>query len=309
MKKIILILIALFVIGNVFAATNLNFTQNSKEKIEFTSGSSPHFVVKDIRQDPFPANPGSSSDIYFRVDNLGGEFGSPKFDLILTYPFSLDQSSKGIQEFPALEAGDKLTLHYKINIDKDAVPGDYEVQFVAYAGSGTYYPYFFDIKVDDVTTDFDVAIQDVTKDGVAIAISNIGKNTANAITIILDNQENFDLLGTPSYIIGNLNSGDYTIVSAFIKPKENLNGELKMKVDIDYTDIIGNRRKVHKEIPVLMTTQTKKGFDELTSFVVYNGEEPNKNKSSNIFMYISLILALGIIGLIIYYKRKKNEDN
>lgn len=305
MKKIILLLMVFFVIGNVFAETNLNFSQESKEKVEFASGTSAHFIIKDIRQDPFPANPGSSLDLYFRIENLGGSLGSPKFDLILTYPFSLDPSSN-IGAFPALEAGDKLTLHYKVNVDKDAVPGDYEINFIANAGSGAYFPYFFNVKVDDVTTDFDVALQDVTKDGASIAISNIGKNTANAITINFNNQEDFDLLGTPSYIIGNLNSGDYTIVSAFIKPKEN-NKELKLKLNIDYTDIIGTRRTIHKEIPVLMTTQTEKGFNELTSFVIYNGEE-NKNSSPNIFMYISLILVAVIIGLIIYF-RKKNENN
>ncbi len=310
MNKLVVFLMGLLLLVNgasAFTGSNLTFSQQNDNSVNFERNSASHFVIKDIRQDPFPANPGSYLDLYLRVENTGGNIDNPKFELRLSSPLSLD-SINNVEQFPALGSGDKLTLHYKINIDKDAFPGEYDLEFRAYGSENLYYPYFFKIKVDDVTTDFDVALQDVTKDGVAIAISNIGKNNANAITVRLDNQQDFELLGIPSYIIGNLNSGDYTIINTLLKPKDNT-GNKVLKLSIDYTDIIGTRRTLEKEIPIFMTVQTKKGFEDLTASVVSNGQEQKNQGSSKLFMYASLILAAALIGVVIRNRRKnKNEE-
>ena len=304
MKKLILILISLLLVNNTFAFTgeSLNFSQSNKNKVEYQSTAVSHFLIKDIRQDPSPANPGTYLDLYFRIDNIGGDIAQPRFELLLPSQFSLDKTTI-TQDYPPLLAGDKITLHYKVQANKDAVPGEYEIEFRAYSEKGIYYPYFFNIKVDDVTSDFDLALQDVTKDGAAIAISNIGKNTANAITISLDNQEDFDLLGTSRYIIGNLNAGDYTIVNTLLKPK-NTNQELKLKVQIDYTDIVGTRRTATKQINVMMTQQVKKGFTELENLVL-TSNQPKQQGNSRVFLYTSIILLTIIIVLVLRYKRRK----
>ena len=190
--------------------------------------------------------------------------------------------------------------------DKDAVLGEYQVEFRAYDNPNLYASYFFNVKIDDVTSNFDVAFQDVNKDGVSIAVSNTGKNTANAITVKLDNQKDFDLLGISNYIIGNLNAGDYTIISTLVKPKDSNNENLDLTLDIDYTDIVGNRRTVHKDIPVAMTYQVKKGFTDLTDAVIIN-PNLNKNSGSKFYMYTTIILVLVIIGMV-FYRRRKNRD-
>ena len=90
-------------------------------------------------------------------------------------------------------------------------------------------------------------------------------------------------------------------------PKENKKGELKLKVKLDYTDTIGNRRTIVKEIPIIMTQQIMKGFTDLRGFVLY-GEAGQKSTSSyNIYFYTTILMAL-IILFLIFYKRKGKRN-
>ncbi|MBS3175310.1 hypothetical protein J4440_05495 [Candidatus Woesearchaeota archaeon] len=311
--KTINIFIAMLIILTCVAfaqSTELNFSQTKSGEIENRGSSSPVFKIKDIRQEPFPANPGETVNLYFRVDNVGGQALDPKFNLILDYPFSLDPSSYEDSDFTSIPSGEKITLNYKVRVDKNAFPGDYEVGFKAFVNSNLYYDYYFDIIVEDVTTDFDVALQEISNDGIAIALSNTGKNIANSITVKLKDQEDFDLIGANSYIIGNLNNGDYTILNVLAVPKEERNSDkLKLNLAIDYTDIVGNRRTLNKEVDVPLTTKTKKELNDLTTFAVYDETEQNKNEPSKFFMYLSLILVIAIVAVIFYYRGKvKNKE-
>ncbi len=311
MKKIIIfILLSLMLVSSAFAQTSLNFTQEKKDNLESNKEAISNFRMKDIRQDPFPANPGELIDVYMAIDNIGGDVINPRFEFNLKYPFSLDPSIDN-SNFPTLKSGEKLTLHYKLKIDKNAIPGNYEVEFRAYTDNGIYYPYFFSIKIDDVTSNFDVAMQQVSKEGLSIAISNIGKNSANSITVKIPEQESFELIGSPSYIVGNLNSGDYTLLNVLVKPKLNYedNQEKILNLQIDYTDTIGNRRTINKEIPIIMTQQIKKGFSDLTGYTTKIDTSEQINNNYKVFIYTSLILAVILIAVIIYYKRKINKAN
>ena len=311
MKKIlILFLITLFIMPVILADTSqeLEFTRKAEDSLnDVRTQSIANFRVQTIRQDPFPANPGEFVDIYFNVDNFGGTITTPRFDLLLPYPLSLEPVQQNV-ELATISPGEKITLAYRIKIDSQGLPGDYESEFRAYSETGSYYPFFLNIKVDNVLADFDVAIQEVNKEGVSIAIANIGKHPANSITINLEDQEDFELLSYPSYIIGNLNNGDYTILNtAFIPNKEEQN--LKFKVKIDYTDIIGNRRTTTKEIPVILTHQVKDGFEDLES-LVFNGVDPDLEKGNSSFgIIVIFILIVAIVSLIVYFRRKLKNKN
>jgi len=312
MKKTILALVMfLLLIGIIFtsAAENISFSAKEKDIVVYREGASSNLKVREVRQDPFPANPGEYTDLYIKIDNVGSALLDPEFKFMLKYPFSLDPSNKK-ENFLSIAAGEKITLPYRLRIDESALPGTYEVEFRAYVGKETYFPYYLDVKVDDITSSFDVALQEVSKEGVSLAISNIGKNSANSITVRTDSQEDFDLLGPSSHIIGNLNAGDYTLLNIFMAPKEDIADDLKeltLKLQIDYTDIIGNRRTVTKEIPTIMTPKIERGFNDLKNFVMYGDEGLQQNKSFGFFKYVSLVLLLAIIGLIFYYRKKKKD--
>ena len=305
MKIKYLIIVFCLIVLAVNAETSLDFSREKSDSVgSVVTDSIANFRIKDIRQDPYPVSPGQFVDIYFNIDNLGGDIKNPRFDLVLQNPFSLDNSGNNQNAIATISSGQKITLRYRVSVDGLALPGDYEIEFRAYADSGSYYPYFFKIKIDDVTTDFDVALQEVNKEGVSIAISNIGKNIANSITVKLDNQQDFDLLGYSSYIIGNLNNGDYTIINALLAPKEDKVGNLNLNLDISYTDILGNRRNIAKQIQIQKTIKIDKGFKELSGFVVYGQEDQNQSSGSRLFIFLSIALACVVLGTNIYYRRK-----
>ncbi|MBI5392027.1 hypothetical protein HZB00_03420 [Candidatus Woesearchaeota archaeon] len=308
-KKILILLLTMLVISNLVNAADavLNYTQSSQDAVSARGGETPQFKINQIRQDPAPANPGEYTDVYLKLDNLGGSIENPSFNLILPYPFLLDPYSDTSTRRASLAGGERLSLRYRLRVDKNALPGDYEIEFRAYAGQTTFYPYFFNIQVDDVTSSFDVALQDVTKDGASIAISNIGKNAANAITVSLENQTDFELLGVSTSILGNLNAGDYTLINTFIKPMQADHLEKKLRVQIEYTDKIGNRRSVKKELPVMMTTKIAQGFSELETNVLQSGKTQQMKSNSTTYFVIALIIVMAIAFF--YNRRKKRKKN
>ena len=81
----------------------------------------------------------------------------------------------------------------------------------------------------------------------------------------IPSQDNFKATGTSQQIIGNLESGDYTIVSFDVSsiasmPNRAMNKSIpstppsveakSLKIKLDYTDGIGERRSVIKEVEV-----------------------------------------------------------
>lgn len=63
------------------------------------------------------------------------------------------------------------------------------------------------------TTDFDVAFSESANGQTSLSVANIGNNQALSVSVIIPNQEGYRVSGSPDAIVGNLDKGDYTIVS------------------------------------------------------------------------------------------------
>ena len=292
----------------VFGAQDLNVTTQSKDAPHAQLNALGNLRVTNVRQDPFPANPGEYVDVYFKVENGGGEIVNPRFDFVLQYPFSVYPAEEASQRIPSLDPGDKVTLHYKLKVDEQAVPGEYEGGLRAYINDQNYYPSFFPLKVEDVTSSFDVVVQGVNKDGVSLAVANTGKNPANSITINVGDQSDFDLLGTSSSIIGSLNAGDYTLINALLVPKANTGSDLVLKVKIEYTDTIGTRRSVEKDVPLALTYQVQKGFGDLRSAVTVQSAGKAAGGISTSMKVALVVVVLLVLGFLVYRRRKKKDE-
>ena len=143
-------------------------------------------------------------------------------------------------------------MHFKVKIDQNATQGDNELDLY-YSTSGsssvnnvwTLQP--FNISVANSQTDFDLVVQDYTSSATSIAIANTGENTANSLIVRIPTQSNFKVSGATGQIVGNLNSGDYTIATFDLTAAtRNNNGTLA--IELDYTDAIGVRRTIIKDI-------------------------------------------------------------
>jgi len=225
-------------------------------------------TIKLVSQDPNPAIPNDYVKVIFEITDLGNCNG---FSVKLNpeYPFSLDSNDSLIQTIEtnpyAPDYRSVWMIPYKIRIDSAAFDGDYklklqykedkELYFNSYSESG------FNLTITDSRTQFDAVIQETSGSQVSIAIANIGKYTANSVVVRIPEQDSFTTTGTDGQMVGNLESGDYTLVGFTISSKgafsqnitrtrhledsatQNLSQQKKMlKFDVYYTDNLGKRR-------------------------------------------------------------------
>jgi len=246
-KTIILGLITmLFAVSFVSA---IDFEINYTISKGYQSGSST-IQVSQLKYEPYPVNPGEYFTLWIKAENTGSELTeNAVFELIPKYPFSLDANEDPVREYGKLGAEEPVVLEYKIRVDKDAVDGtnEIELRYNTEADENSWIYKEFDIEVDDAQTDFDLVIQETNENEVSIAIANTGKNVAYSIIVRIPEQEYFEAVGTNGQMVGNLENGDYTLVGFEIAKKGRSSGN-KLKVQIDYTDNIGERRSLIKEL-------------------------------------------------------------
>jgi len=75
----------------------------------------------------------------------------------------------------------------------------------------------FNISITDMQTDLMLLCRK-SRDTNFFGNSNTGKNTANSLIVRIPRQDGFRTSGTSEQIVGNLASGDYTIVSFNVVP-------------------------------------------------------------------------------------------
>jgi hypothetical protein len=331
MKK----LLPLFIL--VCILTNLNLVESVSGVYNTTSG----FVYTEmvylkttfVNQNPTSADPGGYVDLLFKIENFGTENAeNVTFELLPKYPFSLDPGESAIQELgtiKGLQRGDNaFLLRYKVKVDKDAVDGDSEIKLKYSYGSNTAYStQAFNVTISNPRTDFEAVVQDSTDTSTTIAIANIGANTAYSTIVKIPQQEDFRVSGISASIIGNLDAGDYTLVSfqiistntvnisnpTGIPPTESQTGmstdvsmssNRNITVEISYTDTLGIRRTVQKQVPFDTTSGTTTSLARTQSSTSLLG---NSNLTSSGLTYI----VIGIVGIVIIVailkirKRKK----
>lgn len=276
MKKILLIfLMMLFSISIVSAATH----------------------VQLMRYDPIPAQAGEYVDVWIKLQNKGDstlEGAAIKFKP--SYPFSLDPTEKEEIKLGTLESGQFSVQKYKIRVDKGAVEGENIINFEYKECSSCIKQEISQIiNVIEAHTDFEIVVQELSKEGTSIAIANIGKNPANSITLKIPEQEDIEVKGISSTIIGNLHSGDYTIATYNLIPKKYEN---KLNVEIHYTDSLGERHKIVKTIQFM----PKSEFYE-----IYNKLHGIGETGINIWFWITIILIAYIVIKKIKNRRAKKK--
>jgi hypothetical protein len=307
MKNKLLIIFNILLLMSIIL--NLNFIKAD------ISTCSPQINL--VSQDPVSAAPGSYVKVVFEVSNLGYCSAGFAVKLDSKYPFSLDNGTNPVQYITSLPyvAGNYQTtwdVGYNVRIADDAIGQNYTLSLLSHQGTGSDFTYSsveqgFTIGITDERTTFDSVIQSVSGSQVSIGIANTGKYAANAVIVKIPSQTNFRTVGTNGQIVGNLQSGDYTIVNfnlastrtfagtagtqrpANIQNSSSSNNELQF--EIDYTDNIGTRRIVNMQLPVsLLNSSTTGNF-------------PGKTRSSWSVWYTVLIIAGVLVVLFILYKK------
>jgi hypothetical protein len=139
-------------------------------------------------------------------------------------------------------------------------------------------------------TDFEVAFSESSSGQMSFSVANTGSNPANSISVVVPEQTGWIVTGSSSAIIGNLNQGDYTVASftlqqssgstavsqiptqgmtpptrgtnsattptGTVSEKQNASNSNLLKIQIVYTDTMGKRRTIEKEVKVSGTSSS-----------------------------------------------------
>jgi hypothetical protein len=332
MKKLLflLILVGILSINSVKGATTDIIKIGSGT---FSTGTA-SLKVTLVNQDPYPADPGDYVNLLFKVENRGSDNAeNVVFKLLPEYPFSLDTGVSATAELGTIKGlqtdENGYLIKYKVRVDKDAINGENEIRTECRYSNGNTLTNKFNITISNPRTDMDVVVQDSTTASTTLAIANIGANTAYSVIVRIPDQQNFGVTGTSASIIGNLNAGDYTLVSfqvtsntgianissagGNIPPNRSFNrttfnnsmvGDGNLAVEISYTDTLGIRRTIQKEVRLSANGITGTGTRTRSTT---QGSQLQISSGGLMYIVIGIVGIIVIVAIFRFRRRRKKK--
>jgi len=259
---------------------------------------------------PATVAPGNDGYIQLTLKNSGTVAASRIKISSVSWDTHIIPSGTWMVELGSLGAGDSATALFKFSVSSVAPSGLYAVNFgIDYCDGSSCRTINSNaiITVQSVETDFDVSVQDSTATSTTLAIANIGANTAYSVIVNIPQQENYRVTGASTSVVGNLNVGDYTLASFQITPitptrtAQNISeaGEKTLVVKVSYTDTLGARRTVQKEVKLSIATTIQEGATTRQTQV---SQWQLLGSSGLMYMGIGVV---GIVGVVVFLKFRK----
>ena len=270
---------------------------------------------------------GIVENLDFLITNTGN---SPLKNIVFSWTEStetlLPVNSDNTKYIKFLDVGQSTTISYNVMANSNSTPGLYKLNLTLnFENENTINTTLNTIAGIFVggKTDFDITFSESDSGIVSLSIANVGNNPAYSVNIIIPEQENYTTSGSNSSIIGNLDKGDYTISSFNISskrivdfnqsqpienrtrtetmPTQNRNNLLKVKVE--YTDSLGQRNSIIKEINIQQRTTTT-----LTNTTAAVSQFGRRTTTKNTNGYVYAIIGIIIMGVGIYGFKKYTKN-
>lgn len=177
--------------------------------------------VSDV--DMAELNLGEETKLKFTITNIGN---SPLQNLVFSWNEEegviLPVYSDNTKYIEYIDVGESIELEYTVVADVDADAGLYQLDLSCEfedgnGGSGEILNTTTGVFVGG-ETDFDVTFSESSAGQTSLSVANTGNNPAYSVTVRIPQQENFEVRGSTASIVGNLDEGDYTIVSFQVTP-------------------------------------------------------------------------------------------
>jgi len=282
-------------------------------------------------------DPGKETKMKFTITNIGN---SPLQNLIFSWNEEngviLPVYSDDTKYIKYIDVGESADLGYTVVADVNAVAGLYQLnlnlKFEAEDGTSNEINTKAGVFVGG-ETDFDVTFSESSAGQTSLSVANAGNNQALSVTVRIPEQQDFRVTGSTSSIIGNLDKGDYTIVSFQITQgsmlrvtganvtrttqiseeerqklreqfsQRNDSQDNNLKVLIEYTDTTGVRHTVEKEVPIQFRSIVAGEDTTDESMQVRTGFRQQQSIWPKVII-IALILIVGFT----YYKKRKSVN-
>ena len=313
------------------------WTTNEYE-IGITSGES-----AELRVDKTKLMPGKETEVTFTINNNGN---APLRDMIFSWAepngIILPVGTDNTRYIKYLAAGDSFQAKYNVVASINANPVLYKLNLHQEYGSKNETGGVGKSKVATTVgifvggeTDFDVTFSESSQGQTSLSLANIGSNRALSVTVKIPQQDSFVVQGSSSYIVGNLDKGDYTVVSFQIAPSGSMNftrgagGRIgqgrrtdtgsnnttlprdnNLRVVIDYTDTTGERHSVEKNVSIQFKASTSGTSTGTGQQNFRNSQSGTATASSynNWIVYSLVIVVLVVLGLVYRKKRKQIHE-
>jgi hypothetical protein len=282
--------------------------------------------------------PGEETELKFTITNIGN---SPLRNLVFSWNEGegviLPIYSDNTKYIEYIDAGESVEVAYTVVADVNAEAGVYQLdlsfEFEGENGGSSATNTTAGVVVGG-ETDFDVTFSESSAGGTSFSVANTGNNPAYSVTVRIPQQENFKVQGSTASIVGNLDKGDYTIVSFQItsasqgfggpdaanhSQQRQLSEEERQKLEedflqrnaaqnnnldvlIEYTDAMGLRQTIEKNVPIQLMAV---GSGE-TQFNSRMRQQQSIWENTTLIGVVTLVVFL--VGGFIYYKKRKRGN-
>lgn len=240
--------------------------------------------------------PGQPTDVTMFVKNSGN---APIRDLVISWSDGkrgvLPIAGENRHRIESLGIGESSKVVFRMIADPGIKQGvhfiDLSMSFLRF-GSATNRTSNIAFIVGGLT-DFDVAQDDFDGDTMSLSIANIGVNTATGVLLSIPEQDGWEIVGGSDVFLGNLESGDFTVASVDVAPKSLEPQRQRMGVVVQYTDTVGIRQTIEKEIKVNLA-----------------GVSGNEDKNDmGILPYAAVAVVVLIVAGFLYMRSRKSKHH
>ncbi|MBU1976262.1 MAG: COG1361 S-layer family protein [Nanoarchaeota archaeon] len=271
--------------------------------------------------------PGKQESLKFTINNVGN---APLNDLTFYWEnedeIVLPVGSDNTKHIKSIDIGESAEVEYQVIADTNGDAGLYKLDLhLSYndpsSGTTTTISTIAGIYVGG-GTDFEVAFSDSSAGETSFSIANVGSNPANSVSVIIPNQEGWRVTGSNNVIIGNLNTGDYTVASFTLQQSsrgmgniQNVSREIMgsrpntpLTVQIAYTDTMGNRNTVEKDVEMTSQSTLTTAVTDATQVMNFQRRGMQQQSFWSKSKWYLIVLVVVIAGVFIYTRRKKNNN-
>lgn len=245
--------------------------------------------------------PGKETPLKFTINNMGtASLNDITFKWENSDKAILPVGSDNRKYIKSIPAGGSAELEYKVIADTSIDPGLYKLtltlSYTPVNGAEQVISTIAGVYVGG-KTDFDIAFSDQSAGEVSFTIANIGSNPANSVSVNVPEQRGWEVSGSSSSIIGNLNQGDYTIASYTMSGRtETIN------LEVAYTDTMGIRQLVKKTVKVGSSMNNTRIMHSMKSRT--RGQQTTNSTNYTWYLIGGIVL---VVGYYYFRKYKKNK--
>jgi len=247
--------------------------------------------------------PGEKSKLVFTIKNAGS---APLKDLTFSWDTPenkiLPMGSGNTRFVKYIGVDQVVNLDYEVMAGSNVDPGLYKINM--------YLNYEDTINSSEKNViqdagiyilekaDFEIAYSENQGQSYTFSIMNTGKSNTKSVSVSIPKQDGWEVIGSNTAIIGNLDSGDYTYASFNLINNNFSQNEVPIKIETHYTSNEGDRKIIEKEILVSTSNNL---------FMQSEGSNVMNNGFNYYYLIIPVLLVfLAPVGFILYKRRKKS---